>query len=52
MESDWYRWKAGEIGRAAKAAKTETERAKLENDQRNWLAIADNIDAREARKPK
>jgi hypothetical protein len=48
MESAWYRQKAAEIGRSARAAATENERKTLENEQRNWLLIAARIDENEA----
>jgi hypothetical protein len=44
MGTVWYRHKAAEIGRSARAAATEKERNILENEQRNWLLIADRID--------
>jgi hypothetical protein len=48
MGTAWYRQKAADIGRSARVAATEKERKILENDQRNWLLIADRIDENEA----
>jgi hypothetical protein len=48
MEYSWYREKAADCVRSALTAVTDTNRAALEQEGRHWIAMAENVERREA----